>query len=227
MARKWEIIEGKYAWNMEECEETLLIACYEEIKPYIPPNSWQADFENHFYTHGNGVAFSFLDYINSARRRRNLPTVDITETDVLDYARNPDKLAKSEFRKRTRAEYNAASLHIRQQIVDGAKARIATLVPPHQTYEEYKARSKKHVYDAELSRVEVARRVAATQRPEPAKPPSLELSKALVMLNHGSEDIIRRVIAKLSPDAALEALDHVADQSIKDMLILHSLGEAA
>jgi hypothetical protein len=230
MARKWEITESKYAWNFEECEELLLIAAYEEIKPFVPLSSqWMAEFENHYYQHGNGVAFTYIDHINAARRRRNLETLDVIETDVLEYGRSTDKLAKSEFRRRARAEYTGASANVKQKLVDGALAKKATLLPPHQTFDEYKARSKRHTFEGDLSRREVARRVAAVTPPptppEPAKSPSLELSKALTMLTHGSEEIARRVVAKLTPDTALEALEHVQDQTVKDMLILHSLGE--
>ena len=228
MARKWEISEGKYAWNFEECEETYFIALYEEIKPYIPPNlPWQAEFEAHYYTHGNGVAFYFIDEINSTRRRRNLPTIDIQETDVLDYGRNTNKLMKSQFRKRTREEYNSASVHIRQRMVDGALLKIATLQPPHQTYEDWKAKNKRHTFDSDLSRVEVARRVAAatfTPSPTPQKASTLPLDKALTMLKYAStSELQSHIIAKLTADDALEAAEHVPDQAIKDMLIQHSL----
>lgn len=68
MARKWEITNGVYAWNMEKCEELLLIASYEEIKPFVTPAmTWAAEFENHFYQHGNGTAVSSLDCITQRR----------------------------------------------------------------------------------------------------------------------------------------------------------------
>jgi hypothetical protein len=227
MARKWEISEGKPAWNFEECEEVYFIAGYEEIKPYIPPNApWMAEFETHYYSHGNGVAFSYIDEINSVRRRRNLPTIDIQETDVLDYGRSTNKLMKSQFRKRTREEYNSASVHIRQRMVDGALLKIATLQPPHLRFEEWKARNKSHTLDSELSRVEVARRVAAATV-TPAAPPkasSLPLPKALIMLKYAStSELQSNIIAKLTADDALEAAGHVPDQTLKDMLIQHSL----
>jgi hypothetical protein len=35
--------------------EEVLIAGYEEIRRFIPPDQrWMVDFENHFFDHGNG-----------------------------------------------------------------------------------------------------------------------------------------------------------------------------
>ena len=31
MARKYEYMPGRYAWNLEKCEEEVLIAAYDEI----------------------------------------------------------------------------------------------------------------------------------------------------------------------------------------------------
>jgi hypothetical protein len=35
---------GKYAWNLEPCEEEFLIAAYDEIRRYIPPyETWSRE----------------------------------------------------------------------------------------------------------------------------------------------------------------------------------------
>ena len=44
MARKFEYMSGKYAWNLEKCEEEILIAAYDEIYQFIPPDQkWAPD----------------------------------------------------------------------------------------------------------------------------------------------------------------------------------------
>ena len=54
---------GRYAWNLERCEEEVLIATYDEICRFVPPEQrWKADFENHFFDHGNGIAVEFLEF---------------------------------------------------------------------------------------------------------------------------------------------------------------------
>ena len=50
MARKYEYVAGRYAWNMEECEEDVLIAAYNEVSPlYTLDAAWKIEFANHFF----------------------------------------------------------------------------------------------------------------------------------------------------------------------------------
>jgi len=235
VARKWEINTGIYAWNMELCEELVLIAGYEEIRPNIAPGSkWPDEFENHFYQHGNGIACYLLDEINAVRRRLVLPRLDYQETDVLEYGRSTNKLMKSETRRRLRAEINSASIDIRQKMVARALEDIKVLQPPHIPYEEYKSRRQQFSADSLLSRAEVARRVRASQQSaaptaasEVAKPPSLPLEKAVVMLKYAKDPELRSgIIAKMSSDDALAAVEKIEDTDVRDALIRHSLAAA-
>ena len=41
MARKYEYRPGHYAWNLEKCEEEMLIAAYEEVCRFILQNRLQ------------------------------------------------------------------------------------------------------------------------------------------------------------------------------------------
>src|SRR5712671_2651366 len=138
MARKYECSPGRYAWNFEKCEEVIIIAGYDEVRRFIASDlTWNQEFESHFFDHGNGVAFDFLDRINSERRRRGLDIIVIEETDILDYGRSPDKLMKSEHRRRVRSEISDASVDVRQNFIEAAKAAAARLLPPHVTCEEF------------------------------------------------------------------------------------------
>jgi hypothetical protein len=227
MARKWEISLNQYAWNFERCEELVLIAGYEEIKAFIPPGlTWPEEFENHFYQHGNGVAFRFIDEINSVRRRRVMPRLEFKETDVLEYGRSTNKLMKSEHRRRVREEVNAASFDVRLRMVTQASEEMKGLLPPHITYEEYKSNRRRFQNESDLSREEVGRRVRARQlsdAPAPRPQPSLNPDKALTMLKYASSPELRsKIIDSLSPDDALAAVGQVEDAELRDALILHS-----
>jgi hypothetical protein len=228
MARKWEIAPGQYAWNFEECEELILVAGYEEIKPYIPPDqTWAVEFENHFYQHGNGVAFRFVDEINAVRRRQILPKLEFCETDVYDYGRSTNKLMKSERRRRVREEIATVSVDVRLRMVAHAAADVTRLPPPHIPYEQYKANRRRYSDESDLSRAEVGRRVRAHQQSATpvAKPQlSLDLDKAMKMLTFARDPGLRsEIIDRLSGDDALAAAEQVEDADLRDALIRRSL----
>jgi len=95
MAQKFEF-SGGYAWNVEQCEELLLIAGYEEIYRYIPADQpWKHEFETHFFEIGDGVAAEFVEAINAVRKRCELEVIVIRETNLYEYGRSPDKRIKS------------------------------------------------------------------------------------------------------------------------------------
>jgi hypothetical protein len=226
MARKWEIAPGQYAWNFEECEEFVLIAGYEDIKPYIPPDqTWVAEFENHFYQHGNGVAFRFVDEINAVRRRQVLPKLEFRETDVYDYGRSTNKLMKSEHRQRAREEVTTAGIDIRLRLVDQAAAEVTRLPPPHIPYEQYKANKRRFAEESDLSREEVGRRVRAHQQSAaPVARLQLTLDKAVKMLTFARDPGLRSdIIDRLSGDDALAAAEQIEDADLRDALVRRSL----
>jgi hypothetical protein len=226
MARKWEISPGQYAWNFEECEELVLVGGYEEIKPYIPPDqTWAVEFENHFYQHGNGVAFRFVDEINAVRRRQILPKLEFHETDVYDYGRSSNKLMKSERRQRVREEVTTASVDVRMRTIAHAEAEMARLPPPHIPYEQYKATKRRHLDESDLSREEVGRRVRAHQQSAtPVGRLQLTLDKAVKMLTFARDPGLRsEIIDKLSGDDALAAAEQIEDADLRDALVRRSL----
>jgi len=226
MARKWEITPSQYAWNFEECEELVLIAGYEEIKSHIPPGqTWAIEFENHFYQHGNGVAFRYVDEINAVRRRQILPKLEFQETDVYDYGRSANKLMKSERRRRVKEEITTASVDVRQRMIAHGLAEMSRLPPPHIPYEQYKANKRRLNDESDLSREEVSRRVRAQQRSDapPAKL-GLSLDIAMKMLTLARDPGLRsEIIDKMSGDDALAAAEQVDDAEMRDALIRRSL----
>src|ERR1700748_1750536 len=100
MARMFECCPGRYAWNLEKCEEEILIAGYDEILRFVPADqTWKVDFEYHFFQRGHGLAFESLDSINGVRRRRGLDEIVIRETMIYDYARSTDRLLRAQQRQ--------------------------------------------------------------------------------------------------------------------------------
>jgi hypothetical protein len=228
MARKYEYMLGRYAWNLERCEEEVLIAAYDEISRFIPPEQrWKAGFENHFFDHGNGIAVEFLDSINAVRRRRGLEVIVILETDVYDYARSPDKLFKSNQRRRVREELNKASVDVRQHRLELAKAEADRLPPPHMTYDEFKARRQQQKAESPLSFEEVTKRVLAQQAAIVAQSPTkrtLPPERAARMLSLASPNIWGEIIPNLSAEDALEVAERITGAELRDALVRHSMG---
>jgi hypothetical protein len=228
MARRYEYMPGHHAWNLEKCEEEILIAGYEEICRFIPPDQrWKADFENHFFDHGNGVAVEFLDSINAVRRRRGLDVIVIRETDIYDYGRSPDKLLKSNHRRRVREELKNESVHVRQRRVEHAKAEAEKLPLPHMTYDDYKARRRQQKAESVLSLEEVTKRLLAqkgTSPPQPPAKPMLPVERAAKMLTLASPNLWGEIIPKLSAEDALEVAERITGGELRDALVKHSLG---
>jgi hypothetical protein len=225
MARKFEYATGHYAWNLETCEEEILIAAYGEICQFISDDqTWKAEFENHFFDHGNGLAVGHLDSINAVRRRRVLDIIVIRETDIYDYARSRDKLLKSNQRRRIREELKAASVHVRQHRIEAAMAEEQKLLPPHMTFDEYKAQRplKK---TSTLTYEEVTKRVLAHQAASVVQSRTKTLSPDLAakMLPLASPNIWDEIIRKLSFEDALEVAEKITDSQLRDALVRHSL----
>ena len=226
MARKFEYATGHYAWNLETCEEEILIAAYGEICQFISDDqTWKAEFENHFFDHGNGLAVGHLDSINAVRRRRVLDIIVIRETDIYDYARSRDKLLKSNQRRRIREELKAASVHVRQHRIEAAMAEEQRLPPPHMTYDVYKARRQQLQKTSTLSFEEVTKRMRAHQAASAVQSQTKTLSPDLAakMLPLASPNIWDEIIRKLSAGDALEVAEKITDSQLRDALVKHSL----
>lgn len=225
MARKFEIKAGWYGWNLETCEEEILIVAYDEICRFIPNvQKWKTEFEKHFFDLGSGVAVVFLDSINAVRRRRGLSTVVIRETDVYDYARSLDKRFKSDQRRRLRDELNSASPDVRQRRIELAKAEAERLPHPQMTHDEHKAQRQRQLTESALSFAEVKRRVLAEQAASAEKTKALTPEHATRMLSLASSSLWGEIIPKLSAEDALVVAEKITDSELRDALVKHSLG---
>jgi hypothetical protein len=230
MARKYEARPGWYAWNLEQCEEEILIAAYDEICRFIPDGqTWKYGFERRFFDHGEGVAVDFVDFINVVRKRRGLPLIVIRETTVYEYGRSPDKSVKSNLRRRIREELSSLSADDRQHRIEAAMAEEQRLPPPHMTYEEYRARQQTRKTESTLSREEVTKRLLAQQAANAAAqaPTKVTLSpeRAAKMLTFATDPSLRgEIIQNLSADDAPEVAEKIENTELRDALVRHSLG---
>jgi len=166
MARKYEYIpgSGRYAWNLEPCEEEEFIAAYVEVSRFIPPDQmWRMRLEHYFFDQGNGLAHAFLDEVNAVRRRRGLDQIEIRETDIGDYARYAEKSTKSDRRRQLCQELSDAGDKVLAERRVRARAEKQRLPPPHNTFEEWQARKPERNADAPLSREEVTRRLSVSR----------------------------------------------------------------
>jgi hypothetical protein len=107
MARKYEIAPGRYAWGFAWAEEQVLIFAYCDIYTRISSGErgFQYDFEDNFFTRGNGMSFDHLTTLNAIRRRYQLPALFFEETDIDEYGKDPyNKPERAERRCNFRTE---------------------------------------------------------------------------------------------------------------------------
>jgi hypothetical protein len=231
MARKYEIGLGRYAWNLEQCEEEILIAAYDEIYRFIPPQAtWKDSFENHFFDHGNGISFEFIDRINAVRRRRGFEEIAFRETDIFDYGRSLDKASKANRRRQVREELKIMSEEAWQRRIEHARAEAESLPSPHMTCEQFKARREERKAGSSLTIQEMVNRAVASQAASNApiqSPPNrqtLPPERAAKMLALASPSIRGEIIQNLSAEDALVVAEKIEDTELRDALVRHCLG---
>jgi hypothetical protein len=226
MGLMFECCPGRHAWNLEKCEEEVLIAGYDEILRFVPANqTWKAEFEYHFFDRGNGLAFESLAAINGVRRRRGLDEIVIRETMIYDYARSTDRLLKAQQRREVREDLKSASADVRRHRLEQAQVESDRLPPPRTTFEEWKERRQDDVGSG-LTCQEIANRLAVQKSVRAFPPPSrptLQPDLAARMLTLASPSIWGEIIPKLSAEGALEVAEKIADVDLRDALVKYSL----
>jgi hypothetical protein len=226
----------KYGWAMERCEEKVLIACYENIALRIPANTfWKADFEDHFFRHGNGVSESYLNHVSADCRRQNHPTVVIVETAVYEYARSFDKPRKCEMRRTMLQEYKSLNPTGKIRWRMEAEAEMYKLMPPHLTLVEQESRSKSQmvsilsIRERELRAQALAQAMPVPSQPSLANGNTAGLDRATRLLRLTKKpEIIAKIVADMSPDDAFQLTEQFeGPPDVLDALIERSLGVAA
>jgi hypothetical protein len=231
MARKYELKPNYYAWLMERCEDRLLIAEFDDIEGRIAADqSWKRDFTDHFYMHGNGIAFRFIAAINAVRRRLGRPVFNFEETNIYDYGRISDRLQKSELRRQMREEYLGLDTPGRIRWRQNAEDEIAALPPPHYTHEEWKNMRRQRYGGTVLTSAEIVTRAQAVAQSQPQRTTAKPDDKARVITQlklvqplPDNSALISEILAKLKPDDALDIASDFDDPGIRAALVRHSL----
>jgi hypothetical protein len=230
MARKYRYRRTgeHFGWNMNECEERLLIAAYEEVAPRMPETVAKREFIMNFYENGKGVIFPNVDHINATRRRVGFEPVTFIETDVDSYGRvgalPDDARLKSERRRAWQQEYLALDTAGRLKWQQQAEFDAQLLPAPHKTLAEYEAEQERIQSEVKLTTTERNRRATVV-----APAPVSDTSRALRQLKlvHDRPDIVAKIIAALAPDAALAVAENgeLSDSELIAALVVRSLDE--
>lgn len=246
MARKYEYTPGKCAYALERCEERLLIAYYCDVEPRLRANAiWQLDFENRFFTNGEGVSEGNLKLLNSERRRNKLDEFEARETHASEYPRLPDRPGKAKFRQDIRDEYKMSDMAERRQFQRAAKAECDTLTDPHFTHEEWVAMKpdslgglsarEMSIREHALATYEVAAPVVEEveqpveqlqlpavippSNPEPRAPQTERMIRLLGLATR--PETRDRILQKITSDEALEVAESgvISDPDVIDELV--------
>ena len=224
MARLAELAGNRLIWNLEQCEETAVAGAFVIISGRTT-EEWTHAFSSKFF--GQGLALSSHHYqaLNRCLKRCGMDTLDIREADPSDYTRDfSDYDAKVAFRENQRHLFTLASPHDRLLMLNKAIDEMATLLPPHHTWEEYKQIYRK----SNLRQTERLRRLAALENANkdsrmdraPSKPSLTYDQAALLLRSTGNPELISRIIGRLDTDVHMQivAAEDVP-QEIRDLVI--------
>ncbi len=216
-------------WGLEECEERLLIAFYEEIVSKIRPGAiWKNDFEGRFFTNGEGVSETNLNFINAERRRLELPEFVVAETAVGEYVRNSDRHWKATARSGLRDAYRTSTDSVKKQWITNATLEIDGLLAPHYTLEELKIRRGERAPGL-TEREQLVRQSALERAATPqVKPTPSETERFARMLALATKPgTINLIIQKLTPHQAMAVAESgcVTNEDVVDSLVVRALDE--
>jgi hypothetical protein len=231
MARKYAFGTNRFAWNLNRCEEILIITAYNEIARFVPPDlEWLHEFEHIFYDAGKGIGFHLLAAINEVRKRKRLKPLVLRETDIGPNERRLDSTLRAKERRRLRDELATLSPPKRAEAVEEATEQAASLPPPHFTWDQYRARQDWIDDDRHtLTQEEISRRlnaVASTAAAAPPVKPAREAADArfIKMLTLASDPALHEeIISALEPDAALDLAERVEDPALRNALVRRSI----
>jgi hypothetical protein len=232
MARKYRYDGHRIGWSLEQCEERYLIAAYSDIKPRLGSNSWLETFEQSFFDWGAGVSTTHIALINREMKRLDEPLIEIAEAHVGDYPRNPDRAFKSTQRSSWRDQYLQLNAAQKAQWKVAERNEMASLAPPHRTFEEWESASVPRTLSLpKMSSEERARRQkalvnstavtvdAGTDMIDPRLVRKLKLAVKLQ-----NEELTITIVESISADAALTLAEELDDASLQTLLLKKSLG---
>jgi len=165
--------------------------------------------------------------------------LEIREGDPSDYARDfSDYPAKIAFREEQRQRFTKASAKERLRMLGKAMDDMMKLLPPHQTFAQYKEIYGKPLMqdEAKLSETERLRRLAALENAtkEPQKVDQKQnqsvftFDRAIVLLkNTGNLTLIERIIERLDTESQFQLVDSQdVSREVKEIIIDYILRAA-
>jgi hypothetical protein len=226
MARYFEIGSNRLAYNMERCEEVVLIDAYLKVRDRLQATSQtRNDFDYYFFSQGQGIAAAVIDGLNLELRRAGFPALEFPETTVYDYGRTSDRTWKAQQRAKIKAELETINTADRERIVASALAEKQALPAPHRTWEEYKEDRERDAEELRQAR-EAAQRDAMRQRlvtpMTPPKPLQAEIAAKLLAAT-ADEELHDEIIARVPGETTLALIELVDDQALRDKLIRRAL----
>ena len=240
MARKYEYAEGRVGWAMDAHEERWFIARYLVVVPNIPADQrWRSDFENYFYYQGAGVGDVFLTQINQHCARLKLLPITFRETNVGEYARNPDRAFKAQSRCEWRDEWPNTGPDERRRLMREWEMMMAEAEPPHRTFAEVKAdRKQEGEYGSRQDRqrrelaLNAATARAAESTAQKKQEAAVQTERATRLIRQlkmaatlpDGESLLVTLLERVEPAKALDLADELDDVVLKTALLKHSMG---
>jgi hypothetical protein len=240
VARKYEYAEGRVGWAMDAHEERWFIARYLAVAPNIPADQrWRSEFENYFYYQGAGVGDVFLTQINQHCARLNVPSITFRETNVGEYARNPDRAFKAQSRCEWRDEWVNTDSDERRRLMREWEVMMAEAEPAHRTFSEIKAdREQEGDYASrqDRQRRELALNAATARAAELAaqkeKEAAVQTERATRLIRQlkmaatlpDGESLLATLLERVEPAKALDLADELDDAVLKTALLKRSMG---
>ena len=134
MAYAWRISQSTIGFNLDECEEGLLVAAYVATRGIIGQESWLRDFEKWFFEDDKGVSDFYLGRINAAlRASENIKLLlKFKPTDKSSYMQVRG-LKKIESRKELLRILTSPNGEAGRKLAEARSA--VTFLPPPQGYE--------------------------------------------------------------------------------------------
>lgn len=231
MARKFNSTATHVCWGTNLCEEMFIIASFENIKRYIRPGSaWKSEYEDRFYTKGQAISQTTINFINLELKRQSMKEINLVETDIGEYARENDTSKRAKFRCDMADKYEAMTLRDRNEWYNQAIEAMKAQTPPHYTQAEHAfAYPEKTTLPVITPPTSIATQIAAQVKPQAtAKPTPQDMagSKVLKLLKLAKKaDTIALLVERLTPDEAMTACESGDfDDEIMNTLILKAVG---
>ena len=215
MGRKFEVGAGRQflVWNLEQCEEVVLIDAWMKVLPRIPKTeTWTLDFEYRMFERGDHISERHIDSVNRHLCRIGLDKVEFKETNPSDYIRHFDKNRAAKCRRDILDHLKSISPEERVNHVAMSKRTMSFLEPAHHTWEEYKAWKSKPL---PMPRPRPVLHMPAAEPPPPAAslpaavppaPAAMPVEVAMKLLEAASDPELRnqlvRVVMSAYPQTA-------------------------